>query len=67
MEEDIVKSLELLGEERTIKLFTKCSWFNEQEEEMEELLEEADELEEELESLNEEGSTDDEPEDPSLC
>ena len=67
VEEDIVKSLELLGEERTIKLFTKCSWFNEQEEEMEELLEEADELEEELESLNEEGSTDDESEDPSLC
>lgn len=67
VEEDIVKSLELLGEERTIKLFTKCSWFNEQEEEMEELLEEASELEEELVSLNEEGSTDDESEDPSLC
>ena len=67
VEEDIVKSLELLGEERTIKLFTKCSWFNEQEEEIEELLEEASELEEELVSLNEEGSTDDESEDPSLC
>ena len=67
VEEDIVKSLELLGEERTIKLFTKCSWFNEQEEEMEELLEEASELEEELVSLNEEGSTDDLTEDPSLC
>ena len=67
VEEDIVKSLELLGEERTIKLFTKCSWFNEQEEEIEELLEEASELEEELEHLNEEGSTDDESEDPSLC
>ena len=67
VEEDIVKSLELLGEERTIKLFTKCSWFNEQEEEIEELLEEASELEEELVSLNEEGSTDDLSEDPSLC
>jgi len=67
VEEDIVKSLELLGEERTIKLFTKCSWFGEQEEEMEELLEEASELEEELVSLNEEGSTDDLSEDPSLC
>lgn len=67
VEEDIVKSLELLGEERTIKLFTKCSWFNEQEEEIEELLEEASELEEELEHLNEEGSTDDLSEDPSLC
>jgi len=67
VEEDIVKSLELLGEERTIKLFTKCSWFNEQEEEIEELLEEASELEEELVSLNEEGSTDDLTEDPSLC
>jgi len=67
VEEDIVKSLELLGEERTIKLFTKCSWFNEQEEEIEELLEKASELEEELVSLNEEGSTDDLTEDPSLC
>jgi phage terminase small subunit len=67
VEEDIVKSLELLGEERTIKLFTKCSWFNEQEEEIEELLEEASELEEELVSLNEEGSTDDLSEDPSSC
>ena len=67
VEEDIIKSLELLGEERTIKLFTKCSWFNEQEEEIEELLEKASELEEELVSLNEEGSTDDLTEDPSLC
>ena len=64
LEKDIINSLELLGEERTIKLFTSCSWFHEQEEEMEELLEEKDDLEEELESLNEEGSTDDESEDP---
>ena len=67
LEKDIVKSLELLGEERATKLFTSCSWFNEQEEEMEELLEEKNDLEEELESLNEEGSTDDESEDPPWC
>jgi len=67
LEEDIVKSLELLGEERAIKLFTRCSWFDEQEEEMEELLEERDDLEEELDALNEEGSTDDESEDPPWC
>ena len=64
LEKDIVKSLELLGEERATKLFTSCSWFDEQEEEMEELIEEKNDLEEELESLNEEGSTDDESEDP---
>ncbi len=46
LEDDIVKSLELLGEDRTIKLFTKCSWFDEQEEEMEELQEEVEKLEE---------------------
>ena len=63
MEEDIVKSLELLGEERTIKLFTKCSWFEEQEEEMEDLLEEVEELEETLDEFldashqDEEGSS----------
>ena len=67
LEKDIIKSLELLGEERTIKLFTSCSWFHEQEEEMEELLEEASELEEELEHLNEEGSTENNSEDPSQC
>jgi hypothetical protein len=67
LEKDIVKSLELLGEERAVKLFSSCSWFDEQEEEMEELLEEKDDLEEELESLNEEGSTDDESEDPPWC
>jgi len=67
LEKDIVQSLELLGEERTIKLFTSCSWFHEQEEEMEELLEEASELEEELEHLNEEGSTENNSEDPSQC
>jgi len=59
LEEDIVKSLELLGEERSTKLFTSCSWFDEQEEEMKDLIEERDDLEEELEFLNEEGSTDD--------
>jgi phage terminase small subunit len=51
LEEDIIKSLELLGEDRTINIFTKCSWFNEQEEqeeEMEDLLEEVEELEETL-------------------
>ena len=51
LEEDIIKSLELLGEERTFNIFTKCSWFNEQEEqeeEMEDLLEEVEELEETL-------------------
>jgi|TARA_R110000796_G_scaffold52875_2_gene124428 phage terminase small subunit len=53
LEEDIVKSLELLGEDRTIKLFTKCSWFDEQEEEMEELQEEVEELEEILDELAE--------------
>ena len=67
LEKDIIKSLELLGEERAIKLFTSCSWFHEQEEEMEELLEEASELEEELEHLNEEGSTENNSEDPSQC
>jgi phage terminase small subunit len=67
LEKDIVQSLELLGEERTIKLFTSCSWFHEQEEEMEELLEEASELEEELEHQNEEGSTENNSEDPSQC
>jgi phage terminase small subunit len=67
LEKDIVKSLELLGEERAVKLFSSCSWFDEQEEEMEELLEEKDDLEEELESLNKEGSTDDESEDPPWC
>jgi phage terminase small subunit len=67
LEKDIINSLELLGEERTIKLFTSCSWFHEQEEEMEELLEEASELEEELEHLNEEGSTENNSEDPSQC
>jgi phage terminase small subunit len=54
LEEDIIKSLELLGEDRTVNIFTKCSWFNEQEEEeeeeeeMEDLLEEVEELEETL-------------------
>ena len=67
LEKYFVQSLDLLGEERTIKLFTSCSWFNEQEEEMEELLEEASELEEELEHLNEEGSTESNSEDPSQC
>lgn len=67
LEKDIVKSLELLGEERAVKLFSSCSWFHEQEEEMEELLEEASELEEELAHLNEEGSTDDLSEDPPWC
>ena len=59
LEEDIVKSLELLGEERTIKLFTKCSWFDEQEEEMEELQEEVEELEEILDELAEKEIIDD--------
>ena len=59
LEEDIVKSLELLGEDRTIKLFTKCSWFDEQEEEMEELQEEVEELEEILDELAEEEIIDD--------
>jgi len=48
LEEDIIKSLELLGEDRTVNIFTKCSWFNEQEEEMKDLLEEVEELEETL-------------------
>ena len=59
LEEDIVKSLELLGEDRTIKLFTKCSWFDEQEEEMEELQEEVEELEEILDELAEKEIIDD--------
>ena len=75
LENDIVQSLEMLGEERAIKLFTKCTWYNEQEETMEELLEELEELEtaeavidQELEDINEEGSTDDdESEDPPWC
>jgi phage terminase small subunit len=68
LEKDIISSLELLGEERAIKLFTSCSWFDEDEEEIEELLEEKDDLEEELETLNKEGSIDDESKDPSsLC
>ncbi len=67
VEEDIVKSLELLGEERTVKIFTKCSWFEEQEEEMEDLLEEVEELEETLDELLDASHQDEEglPEDNS--
>ena len=32
LEQEIVNSLEILGEERTSKIFMNCSWFSEDEE-----------------------------------
>jgi len=73
LEQQIVKSLEVLGEERSLKIFMKCEWFvkmmeaEEEEEEYEEGEEEEYEYEEGEEyEYEEEESPEDVSDDPDL-